>query len=89
MSAVLSQMGGLQIVVNNAAINEWQRRFGLTTRCGNDVWQRSLDTNLVGPANVMFWAAPAYGGTRRMANGEYLLTRRFSGNTQSTGLRGE
>ena len=57
MSAVLSQMGGLQIVVNNAAINEWQPPLRVDYEVWNDVWQRSLDTNLVGPANVMFWAA--------------------------------
>lgn len=57
MSAVLSQMGGLQIVVNNAAINEWQPPLRVEYDVWNDVWQRSLDTNLVGPANVMFWAA--------------------------------
>ncbi len=57
MAAVLSQMGGLQIVVNNAAINEWQPPLRVEYDVWNDVWQRSLDTNLVGPANVMFWAA--------------------------------
>ncbi len=57
LSAVISQMGGLQIVVNNAAINEWQPPLRVDYAVWNDVWQRSLDTNLVGPANVMFWAA--------------------------------
>ena len=57
MSAVISRMGGLRIVVNNAAINEWQPPLRVDYDVWNDVWQRSLDTNLVGPANVMFWAA--------------------------------
>ena len=89
MSAVISRMGGLRIVVNNAAINEWQPPLRVDYAVWNDVWQRSLDTNLVGPANVMFWAArhmAEHGGGQ---NGEYLLPGRFSGNAQSAGLRGE
>ena len=53
---VISEMGGLDIVVNNAGIaedhpitevsyDEWQLR-----------WQRTLQTNLVGAANVMYCA---------------------------------
>lgn len=57
MATVINQMGGLHIVVNNAAINEWQPPLRVEYDVWNDVWQRSLDTNLVGPSNVMFWAA--------------------------------
>ena len=58
LSAVISQMGGLQIVVNNAAINEWQPPLRVDYEVWNDVWQRSLDTNLVGPANVICSGPP-------------------------------
>ena len=57
MVAIIDKMGGLHVVVNNAAINEWQPPLRVEYDVWNDVWQRSLDTNLVGPANVMFWAA--------------------------------
>ncbi len=57
LAAVIDQMGGLHIVVNNAAINEWQPPLRVEYEVWNDVWRRRLDTNLVGPANVMFWAA--------------------------------
>ncbi len=57
VATVIREMGGLDIVVNNAAINEWQPPLRVDYGLWNDVWQRSIDTNLVGPSNVMFWAA--------------------------------
>ena len=57
MATIIDKMGGLHVVVNNAAINEWQPPLRVEYDVWNDVWQRSLDTNLVGPSNVMFWAA--------------------------------
>jgi NAD(P)-dependent dehydrogenase (short-subunit alcohol dehydrogenase family) len=57
VSAIITQMGGLHIVVNNAAINEWQPILRVDYDAWNDVWQRTLDTNLVGPSNIMFWAS--------------------------------
>ena len=57
VAAVIREMGGLDIVVNNAAINEWQPALRVDYGLWNDVWQRSINTNLVGPSNVMFWAA--------------------------------
>lgn len=57
VESITADMGGLHIVVNNAAINEWQPVLRVDYEVWNDVWQRTLDTNLVGPSNVMFWAA--------------------------------
>lgn len=57
LGALIKDLGGLQIVVNNAAINEWQPMLRVDYEVWNDVWQRTLDTNLVGPSNIMFWAA--------------------------------
>lgn len=57
VGAIIQDLGGLHIVVNNAAINEWQPILRVDYDAWNDVWQRTLDTNLVGPSNIMFWAA--------------------------------
>lgn len=57
LGALIKDLGGLHIVVNNAAINEWQPILRVDYEVWNDVWQRTLDTNLVGPSNIMFWAA--------------------------------
>ena len=57
VGAIIQDLGGLKIVVNNAAINEWQPILRVDYNAWNDVWQRTLDTNLVGPSNIMFWAA--------------------------------
>ena len=57
VNAITTQMHGLHIVVNNAAINEWQPILRVDYDAWNDVWQRTLDTNVVGPSNIMFWAA--------------------------------
>jgi NAD(P)-dependent dehydrogenase (short-subunit alcohol dehydrogenase family) len=57
VKTIVRDMGSLNIVVNNAAINEWQPILRIDYAQWNDVWRRTLDTNLVGPANVMFHAA--------------------------------
>jgi len=57
VKAIIQDMGKLNIIVNNAAINEWQPILRIEYNQWNDVWRRTLDTNLVGPANVMFHAA--------------------------------
>ena len=57
MSTLIAEMGGVHIVVNNAAINEWQPILRVDYDVWNDIWQRTLDTNLVGPSNVMYCAA--------------------------------
>jgi NAD(P)-dependent dehydrogenase (short-subunit alcohol dehydrogenase family) len=55
--AIIQNMGRIDVVVNNAAINEWQPILRIDYDQWNDVWQRTFATNLIGPANVMFHAA--------------------------------
>lgn len=57
VNAIVQDMGRIDVVVNNAAINEWQPILRIDYDQWNDVWQRTFDTNLIGPANVMFHAA--------------------------------
>jgi NAD(P)-dependent dehydrogenase (short-subunit alcohol dehydrogenase family) len=58
LHTVAREMGRIHVVVNNAAINEWQPILRIDYAKWHDVWQRTLDTNLVGPANIMFCVAP-------------------------------
>jgi 3-oxoacyl-[acyl-carrier protein] reductase len=58
VNAVIQDLGRIHIVVNNAAINEWQPILRIDYTKWQDVWRRTLDTNVVGPANVMHCVAP-------------------------------
>jgi 3-oxoacyl-[acyl-carrier protein] reductase len=55
--AVVREMGQIHVVVNNAAINEWQPILRVDYDKWNDVWQRTLAANLLGPANIIFHVA--------------------------------
>ncbi|MGE0682689.1 MAG: SDR family NAD(P)-dependent oxidoreductase [Candidatus Binatia bacterium] len=57
VGSIIQDMGRIDIVVNNAAINEWQPILRIEYEQWNDIWQRTFDINLIGPANVMFHAA--------------------------------
>lgn len=57
IDAVVTDMGRVDVVVNNAAINEWQPILRIGYEQWNDVWRRTFDTNLIGPANIMFHAS--------------------------------
>jgi NAD(P)-dependent dehydrogenase (short-subunit alcohol dehydrogenase family) len=58
VSAVIRDLGRVHVVVNNAAINEWQPILRVDYAKWQDVWRRTLDTNVIGPANVMHCVAP-------------------------------
>jgi len=57
VEAAVSALGGLDIVVNNAGV--WIEHTPDTTDYGDwrEAWRKTLDTNLVGPANVCHCAA--------------------------------
>jgi NAD(P)-dependent dehydrogenase (short-subunit alcohol dehydrogenase family) len=57
VNSIIQDMGRIDVVVNNAAINEWQPILRIDYDQWNDVWQRTFHTNLIGPANLMFHAA--------------------------------
>ncbi len=57
VAATVEQMGALNIVVNNAGIYEDHPMAEISYDEWQASWQRILDTNLVGPANVSYCAA--------------------------------
>lgn len=62
---VIAQMGGLQVLVNNAGIYEDHPLLSTPFEQWQAAWQATLATNLLGPANLMYAAArhmAAHGG---------------------------
>lgn len=57
ISTVIERIGKLDIVVNNAGIFEKHRISEIDYDKWLEVWQRTIATNLMGPANIMYWAA--------------------------------
>ncbi|KPK76116.1 MAG: 3-oxoacyl-ACP reductase [Phycisphaerae bacterium SM23_30] len=55
--SVVKDMGRIDIVVNNAGIFEPHPIVEVSFENWQDAWKRTLATNLLGPAHVMFWAA--------------------------------
>lgn len=53
---VVMQMGGLHILVNNAAIYEEHPLWEVSYEEWQDAWQRTLAANLTGPANACYCA---------------------------------
>ena len=57
IETVTESFGALDIVVNNAGIYVYHRLEEVLFDDWQDAWRRTLDTNLVGPANVAYCAA--------------------------------
>lgn len=67
VESVVSTLGGLDILVNNAGIYDEHPPDSTDFQAWRDVWQRTIDTNLIGAANTSFLAAQhmiANGGGR-------------------------
>lgn len=57
IAAAAEALGGLDVVVNNAGIYEDHPLTEVDYPTWREQWQRILNTNLLGAANVMYWAA--------------------------------
>ncbi len=55
--AVIAEMGGIDILVNNAGIYELHPIADIGYSEWQDIWSRTLGTNLIGAANVLFHCA--------------------------------
>ncbi len=53
---VVREFGSLDIVVNNAGISQRHLIDAVDYETWQEAWQRILAVNLLGPANIMYWA---------------------------------
>ena len=54
---VIDGMGGLDILVNNAGIFEDHKLLEIDYGEWRSAWERTIAVNLIGPANLTYWAA--------------------------------
>ena len=67
VAGVIERLGGLDVLVNNAGIFEEHRILDVDFDSWRRAWSATLATNLVGPANLMYFAGrhmAAHGGGR-------------------------
>jgi len=57
IETVINAMGRIDILVNNAGIYEEHPPMQATFEEWQNRWQRTIDTNLMGPAHLSYWAA--------------------------------
>ena len=57
VNKTIDELGGLDIVVNNAGVGVNHPLPGTDYEDWQLAWQRTLNTNLFGPANICFCAA--------------------------------
>ncbi|MDX1616518.1 MAG: SDR family NAD(P)-dependent oxidoreductase [Candidatus Promineifilaceae bacterium] len=57
VEAVVAEMGQLDILINNAGIFREHPLVGVDYDEWQAAWQDTLAVNLLGPANLMYWAA--------------------------------
>ncbi len=57
LDTVVEEFGGLDVLVNNAGIGIYHSVSETSYEGWQDAWQQTLQTNLIGPANLCFCAA--------------------------------
>jgi NAD(P)-dependent dehydrogenase (short-subunit alcohol dehydrogenase family) len=57
VAAVVRELGGLDILVNNAGIYEEHPPLEVDFDAWRHAFERTIATNLLGPANLAYWAA--------------------------------
>jgi NAD(P)-dependent dehydrogenase (short-subunit alcohol dehydrogenase family) len=57
IEAVIHEMGKIDVLVNNAGVYELHPLREVNYDQWVQVWQNTLATNLIGPANVTYWVA--------------------------------